>query len=180
MKSLKGTASLTRTKNSGCDWFFANSRNKTNTIGQTSTFTEKDRWKTYKISYKEPKEVSMQMKWGAGGGGSHLLRYKIQCKVERLSKQDPQKSPTRQSPSPAPRGQTIPLTAKSSVIPVYPLQFAKKPHQVPASWTFWPYIPDRGLQREPQGRNYFPSLLPLWAGEEGSGWRRRRRARPLP
>lgn len=28
--SLMGTASLTRTKNSGCDWFFANSRNKAN------------------------------------------------------------------------------------------------------------------------------------------------------
>lgn len=80
----------------------------------------------------------MQMKWGAGvgGGGSLLLRCKIQCKVEKLSNQDPQKSPTRQSPSPAPRGQTTPLTAKSSVIPVYPLQFAKKPYQVPDSWTF--------------------------------------------
>lgn len=97
-------------------------------MGQTSTFTEKDRWKTYKISHKEPKEVSKQMKWGAGGG-SLLLRCKIQCKVEKLSKQDPQKSPTGQSPSPARRGQTTPLTAKSSVIPVYPPQFAKKPHQ---------------------------------------------------
>lgn len=51
--SLTGTASLKRTKNSGCDWLFANSMNQTNKMGQASTFTEKRQaMKSYKISFK--------------------------------------------------------------------------------------------------------------------------------
>lgn len=138
-------------------------------MGQTSTFTEKDRWKTYKISYKEPKEVSKQMKWGAGQGErSLLLRCKIQCKVEKLSKQDPQKSPTGQSPSPARRGQTTPLTAKSLGYPCLSPQFAK-PHQSPSFSDFLTVHP-----RSRDSENPRVGIISLASSLTGLGRERRR------